>query len=190
MLKLFKFIKISVFIIAIISFSGFLVYPKHIGYLTARLNIINAILIMLCLAALVVNEVMDVEFRKSIVLNIKYILFIFLFSYLFIFLQKYIFTQKGEYIILTAFTFPLFFIYNDLFFNKINPGKSIILGTLLLIPTLIYFNFIYVPYESYSYSGLPIIFVHFRIRNWICYIGIALIITSILKLMNNKKEQI
>jgi hypothetical protein len=113
------------------------------------------------------------------------VLLILLLIYLNVFLKQFNFVQNVEYIIVFYHTLPIIYILNDLITEKVKPKYFAVLGIIFLIPTLIYFGFIYEAYEAYSEDGTPMIFVHQRIRNWICYVGIILILTSIIRKKTN-----
>jgi len=96
-------------------------------------------------------------------------------------LQKFFFVQAVDFPIVAGFTLPLPFMLNDLTgSNPVKPLWLIVPGLLLLLPTLLYFSFFYTPYEAYS-NGMPIMFVHYHIRNYICFAGSVLLLMGCIR---------
>jgi hypothetical protein len=181
------YIKILIFSISILGFLDLLINPKPIGFLNSNLNLLTSLLTIFGLITLTAKEILKTRFKISEkVLNvIKIVLLILFLIYLNVFLKQFNFEQNVEYIIVFYHTLPIIYMLNDLITEKVKSKYLAILGIILLIPTLIYFGFIYESYEAYSEDGKPMIFVHQRIRNWICCVGITLILTSIIRNITN-----
>jgi hypothetical protein len=188
MKKSIPYIKIIIFWFSILGFLDLLIYPKMIGFLGSKLNLITSTLTIIGLAILIFNEFLKDKFKISekVLMGIKVVLLIFILTYLNVFLKLFDFTQDTEYIIVTYLTLPIIFILKDLLSDKIKSKYLATLGLLLLIPTLIYFVYFYEPSEEF-WNELPMRSLHYRIRNWICYIGITLILTSIIRKKLNYK---
>lgn len=92
------------------------------------------------------------------------------------------FHQTLDFLIALLLAIPLPMIINDLLgFHKPRLSNLLILGSfLLLLLTLVFFTFFYVPYEDYL-LGLPIVFVHYWIRNWLILISAILLTVGLLK---------
>ena len=180
------YIKILIFSISILGFLDLLINPKPIGFLNSNLNLLTSLLTIFGLTILTAKEILKTWFKISekVLNGIKIVLLILFLIYLNVFLKQFNFEQNVEYIIVFYHTLPIIYILNDLITEKIKQKYFAILGIIFLIPTLIYFGFIYEAYEAYSEDGTPMIFVHQRIRNWICYVGITLILTSIIRKKN------
>jgi len=181
------YIKVLIFSISIFGFLDLLINPKPIGFLNSSLNLLTSLLTIFGLTILTAKEILKTRFKISekVLNGIKIVLLILFLIYLNVFLKQFNFEQNVEYIIVFYHTLPIIYILNDLIKEKVKPKYLAILGIIFLIPTLIYFGFIYEAYEAYSEDGTPMIFVHQRIRNWICYVGIILILTSIIRKKTN-----
>lgn len=177
------YIKILIFSISILGFLDLLINPKPIGFLNTNLNLLTSLSTIFGLTILTAKEILKTRFKipEKVLNGIKIVLLILFLIYLNVFLKQFNFEQNVEYIIVFYHTLPIIYILNDSITEKIRPKYFAILGIIFLIPTLIYFGFIYEAYEAYSEDGTPMIFVHQRIRNWICYVGITLILTSIIR---------
>jgi hypothetical protein len=185
--KVKYYIKILIFSISILGFLDLLINPKPIGFLNSNLNLLTSLLTIFALTTLTAKEILKTRFKISemVLKGIKIVLLFLFLIYLYVFLKQFNFEQNVEYIIVFYHTLPIIYILNDLITEKVKSKYLAILGIILLIPTLIYFGFIYESYEAYSEDGTPMIFVHQRIRNWICYVGITLILTSIIRNITN-----
>lgn len=190
MKKTKSYIKIIIYIISILGFLDLLINPKPIEFFDSNLNLVASILTIIGLTILTLKEIRKDKFGISnkLINGIRIALLILFLIYINAFLKRFNFTQSVEYIIVIYHTLPVIFILNDLTLKKIKSKYLAIWGMILLIPTLIYFGFVYEPYEGY-WNEIPILFVHQRIRNLICYFGIALILTSIIRRtqLNRKK---
>ena len=92
------------------------------------------------------------------------------------------FHQSLDFLVALLLIIPIPLVINDLLsFHKRKVSNSLIPGSLiLLVSTLIFFTLVYVPYEDYL-MGLPIIFAHHWIRNWLILISIILLTVGVLK---------
>ena len=191
MKKTKSYIKIIIFTISILGFFDLFINPKPFEFLNSKLNLATSILTIIGLTILTFKEIRKDKFKISdkLLNGIKIVLLFLFLIYLNVFLKRFNFIQKVDYIIVVILTLPIVWILNELLSGKFKAKYLAIIGLIFLVPTLIYFGFIYEPYEAYSNDGMPIIFVHQRIRNWFCYIGIALILTSVVCMkVNHKKE--
>lgn len=182
-----KNIKIIVFIISIVGFSDFFINPRSIWNLNTKWNFLLSLLIAVCLSILVLREILKdkIKISDKLLTVVKVMVLILLLIYLNVLLKQFNFIQKTEYVIIAILTLPVPWILNELLVENINVRYLAIGGVFFLATTLSYFEFVYEPYEAYSSNGMPIVFVHQRIRNWLCYIGVIMIVISILRIKIN-----
>ena len=149
--KVKNYTKIIIFTFSIFGFIDLLINPKGIEFLNSDLNKITSLLTIICLTILTSKEILKYRLKISLkILNgIKILILTLFLIYLDFFLKKFNFIQNIEFIIVAYHTLPIVFILNDLLTKKIVPKYLTILGTTLIIPTLIYFCCIYKPYEAY-----------------------------------------
>ncbi|WAC02160.1 hypothetical protein N7U66_20695 [Lacinutrix neustonica] len=187
MQKTKKYIKILIFVISILGFLDLIINPKPFHFLGTKLNFATSLLSIIGLLILTLKEILNDRFQISekILSGIKIGILILFLIYLNVFLKWFTFVGYVDYIVVTYLTLPIIFILRDIIPDTIKSKNLTLIGFLLLLPTLIYFGLFYEAYEDYSSDGMPIMFVHQRIRNWICYIGIALILTSIIRKKTN-----
>ncbi len=173
--------------ISILGFIDLIMNPKPFHYLGTKLNFATSFLTVIGLLILTLKEVLNDRFKISekILSSIKIGILILFLIYLNVFLKWFTFVDYVDYVVVIYLTLPIIFILKDIIPNTIKSKYLTLIGILLLLPTLIYFGFFYEAYEDYSSDGTPIIFVHQRIRNWLCYIGITLILTSIIRKKSN-----
>ena len=178
-----KYIKILIYALSIIGFIGLIINPKPFHFLGTKLNFATSLLAIIGLIILALKEVFNDKFKipQKVLKGIKIGILILFLIYLNVFLKWFTFVKYVNYIVVTYLTLPIIFILKDFIPNTIKSKYLTLIGVLLLLPALIYFGFYYEAYESYSSDGTPIVFVHQRIRNWICYIGVTLILTSIIR---------
>ena len=182
-----KYIKILIFVISILGFLDLIINPKPFHFLGTKLNFATSLLTIIGLLILTLKEILNNRFQISekILNGIKIGILILFLIYLNVFLKWFTFVGYVDYVVVTYLTLPIIFILREFIPDKIKSRNLTLIGILLLLLTLIYFEFFYETYEDYSSDGMPIIFVHQRIRNWICYIGITLILTSIIRKKTN-----
>lgn len=197
--KFLKYLKIVVFLIAMWGFFDLLINPKGIQYADSNLNIIpnyfriiTASLILISLGLLILYDLLKNRINNNhypIVLALRFLFLLLMYFDINYFLKIFSFHETTEYIIIILYTLPVVFVVKDLIQSLNFKTKHLaLLGFILTIPTLIYFQAIYEPYEDY-WNGIPIMFVHFRIRNWVCFIGFTLILVSILRLLDHKQAK-
>ncbi|WBX77676.1 hypothetical protein PG911_05305 [Tenacibaculum ovolyticum] len=179
-------IRIIILGISAFGFLDLLINHTPNGLFNSDLNLLTSFLSFLGLIILILKHLFKKKLKvsKKILNSIRITLILLFLGYLKVLLMLFNFIQFTEYIVVILLTLPIIFFIRDLFTEKIKSKHFLILGFTLLFPTLIYFNFIYKPYEAYSDNGIPIIFIHQNIRNWICYIGIVFILTSLVKVNN------
>ncbi|MFC3972606.1 hypothetical protein [Maribacter confluentis] len=187
MQKTKKYIKILIFVISTLGFLDLIINPKPFHFLGTKLNFATSLLTIIGLLILTLKEILNDRFQISekILSGIKIGILMLFLIYLNVFLKWFTFVGYVEYVVVTYLTLPIIFILKDIMPDTIKSKYLILIGILILLPTLIYFGFFYESYEDYSSDGTPIMFVHQRIRNWICYIGITLILTSIIREKTN-----
>lgn len=183
MQKTKKYLKLLIYALSIIGFLDLIVSPKPFHYLSTKLNLVTSILAVIGLSILMLKEVFNekIKISEKIMSGIKIGVIILFLIYLNVFLKWFTFVGYVEYVVVTYLTFPIVLILKDIIPDNIKSKYLALFGVLLLFPTLMYFGFFYETYEDYSSDGTPIVFVHQSIRNWICYIGIALILTSLIR---------
>jgi uncharacterized membrane protein len=187
MQKTKKYIKVLIYVISILGFFDLLINPKPFHFLGTKLSFITSLLTIIGLLILNLKEILNDKFKISekILNGIKIGILILFLIYLNVFLKWFSFVGYVDYIVVTYLTLPIIFILKDIIPNTIKSKYLTLIGISILLPTLIYFGLFYEAYEDYSSDGTPIMFVHQRIRNWICYIGITLILTSIIRKKTN-----
>lgn len=84
------------------------------------------------------------------------------------------FLQVIHFVVAIILALPIPFILYNLGLSKNILKYWTWIGGLILIFTILFFDLIYVPYEDY-WNGIPIIFIHYWIRNWLVFISITLI---------------
>ncbi len=190
MRKTKNYIKTLIYVLSVLGFLDLLVNPKSFHYLSSKWNLITSLLAIIGLTILTFKEILKTRFKISerILIAIKTAILILFLIYLNVFLKWFNFVGYVDYLVVTYLTLPIIFILKDLIPSNIKSKYLASLGIVLLLPTLIYFGFIYETYEAYSKDGTPIVFVHQRIRNWVCYIGIVLILTSIIRNKTNHTQ--
>jgi hypothetical protein len=181
------YIKILIYVLSILGFIDLIINPKPFHFLGTKLNFATSLLTIIGLIILTLKEIFNDRFKISekLLNGIKIGILILFLIYLNVFLKWFTFVGYVDYIVVTYLTLPIIFILKDIIPDIIKSKYVTIIGILLLLPTLIYFEFYYETYEDYASDGTPIVFVHQRIRNWICYIGIVLILTSIIRKKTN-----
>lgn len=182
-----KYIKVLIYVLSILGFLDLIVNPKPFHYLSTKFNLATSILTIIGLIILTLKETFYNRFKVSekVLRGIKIGILILFLIYLNVFLKWFTFVGYVDYIVVTYLTLPIIFILKDIIPDNAKSKYLAIIGILLLLPTLIYFGVFYEDYEDYSSDGTPIVFVHQRIRNWICYIGITLILTSLIRKKTN-----
>lgn len=182
-----KYIKILIFVISTLGFLDLIINPKSFHFLVTKLNISTSLLTIIGLFILTLKEILNDRFKISekFLSGIEIGILILFLIYLNVFLKWFTFVGYVDYVVLTYLTLPIIFILKEIMPDTIKSKYLTLIGILMLLPTLIFFGFFYEAYEDYSSDGTPIMFVHQRIRNWICYIGITLILTSIIRKKTN-----
>ncbi|MDR6967692.1 hypothetical protein J2X31_001704 [Flavobacterium arsenatis] len=104
-------------------------------------------------------------------------------------LFSYSFHQPLVFLIGLTLLAPFPFVLDELIHieKKKNIYFVVLFSLIVLISTLVFFIVFYVPYEDYL-GGLPIMFVHHWIRNWIIAIAIVSIVFGILKIISSRKD--
>lgn len=191
----FKLFKIVFFLIAIIGYVDKLINP-HFQYLgsdfqkVVNYNIIIMFSILIGTLLLIIFSYFF-EINKNVV-NIAKLIHI-LFSIYFINNLFYLFdfNELIDFFVVSSFLIPSMIIIKDTI--KVSSfhisNNFIYIGFFLIVLDLIYFNYVYKPYEDYLF-GLPILFVHYSIRNWIFILGLIFVWISFDKLLlknNNEK---
>ena len=172
--------------ISTLGFLDLIINPKPFHFLGAKLNIATSLLTIIGLFILTLKEILKDRFKISekFLIGIKIGILILFLIYINVFLKRFTFVDYVDYVVVTYLTLPIIVILKHIIPKTIKSKYLPLIGILMLLPTLIYFGFFYEAYEDYSSNGTPIMFVHLRIRNWICYIGITLILTSIIRKKN------
>ena len=148
MYKFVKYIKVLVFILAIISFIDILINPKGIQYTDSNLNIIpnyfrlfTAFGIIIILSLLTIYELFKNKINKNyhsllLILRLTFIgLIYFDINH---FLKIFYFQQFSEYIITSLHTLPFIFIGKDLIKSiKMKSEYFLFTGLVMIIPTLL-----------------------------------------------------
>lgn len=82
---------------------------------------------------------------------------------------------------------PTIFVIEEILKKKVfNNLYFLIIGFTIIFFDLFYFIEIYKPYEDYLF-GLPIMFIHYLVRNWICLFGTSMILISIIRTVEKKQ---
>ncbi len=183
MQKTKRYIKILIYGLSILGFLDLIINPKPFHFLGTKLNFATAFLTIIGLIFIVKKEIFKEKLNvsKKLLTGINIGVLILFLIYLNVFLKWFTFVDKVDYIVVTYLTLPIIFILKDIIPDIMKSRHLTLIGITLLVPTLFYFGFFYKAYENYSSDGTPIVFVHQRIRNWICYIGTTLILTSIIR---------
>lgn len=137
------------------------------------------VLMIISLLGVITLELPENKFSPKIREFKKYYSPIFLICLFLIFNEVFFifhYYQKAEFHITAILAIPIPLIASDLFISsKIKCIYILFFGLLLTIPTFLYFHFIYTTYEDYWF-GIPIVYMHFWIRNWLIFIGLNLIL--------------
>lgn len=155
----------------------------------AKIQTPIVILLLLSLFTIIANEITE---NKSTIKIKKFkipALLVFLICSLLILNELFFsfnFNQRIDFLVAILFSIPIPFIVNELITtSKINKTYILLLSLILTIPTVLYFEFIYKPYEGY-WNETPILFIHHWIRNWLLFIGLKL---NILYYLQKNKEK-
>lgn len=196
MAKILKRLKIIVYLLGIAVFYDLLQNPQRAQYAGANFNIIpnyyriiTAVALMVLMTLLALYEIfrsrlahrfgsfitiVQILFTGAIYMDVSYCMRVFSYH------------QVNEYIITALITLPLAFVFTDLsWLVKLKTKYLLFSGLTLIIPTTIYFQLIYQPYEAY-YNDVPIMFLHYNIRNWLCFAGLLLMAVALLRWAEQK----
>jgi len=191
--KFLKIIKLFFFISALLAFIDKLFNPR-IQYLNGNYEtvinykyyLIYGVLAM-SLLLLILIELKKNNF-SNLTKNILSFLYI-LFSLYFInsFFLQINFYHLTDYILTLLLAMPTIFVIEELLKKKaFNNLYFLIIGFTIIFFDLFYFIEIYKPYEDYLF-GLPIMFIHYSVRNWICLFGTSMILISIIRTIEKKQ---
>lgn len=166
-----------------------LIYSPNKGFhfftFFSKFQLYIVIALLLSLLIQIINE-----FSKSMRINVlkKSAQLVFLFTSLLVFNEIFFNFQFNslniilELFIVMLFSIPIIFIMKDfLEIIKVRILYALIFGLSISVLTLLYFKYFYISYEDY-FDGLPIVFVHHWIRNWIIFIGGILTLASLLNI--------
>jgi len=90
------------------------------------------------------------------------------------------FNQVIEWVVIILLVFPLLAILDSFRWSKRSIDLSMFIGSLTIIATVVFFKLIYEPYEAY-WMNIPIIFIHYWLRNWLIFIGLTMLGVGIIK---------
>ena len=187
-----KRVKTIVYILCGIAYSDLIFNPQkafHLIPFFAKIQIPIVILLLLALFTIIANEILEEKFTVKIKkFKIPSLIICLICSLLVLneIFFKFNYNQGTHFLVTLMLSIPIPIIINELIITcKTNKIYILLLGLTLIISTVIYFKFIYEPYEDY-WNETPIIFVHQWIKNWLIFIGLNLII--IYYLMKNKER--
>jgi hypothetical protein len=184
--KLKKYIKPVLFTIAALGYLDIVLNPnKGFHFLISNKSVFQFIVASFASLSLII---LIVGCFKNFVKNVKrYTQIVHLISSGIILNEiffSFSFLQLVDFLIVLLLALPIPIIINDLFATaKSDRFYFIPIGLFLASSTFLFFKFSYNPYEAY-WEKIPIMFMHFWIRNWLIFIGINLILIGVLRKNN------